>query len=716
MPYNLHLQSDPTLWQYFVINSKDMGAEFRQVDWDPEIYEMVLCHNDPKEPGRKAFFYTFPEKSEWPTGDLFKAHPTLPDHWRYHGRADNLIVFSNGEKLNPVTIEETMLGHPAIKGAIVVGDQRFQPALILEPVKIPADKAAAESLIADVWPLVEQVNKLTVSHGRILRDFIVISDPERPFARSPKGSIQRNPTIRDYKDFIDKVYNQVDEGVDMQGEVTLDLTSKDTLTQSLVDVLVRQIGNTKVSQDTDLFSVGVDSVQVIRLAKLLRSGLELGHVAVDKNAIAPRVIYANPTPKALAERLFPMLAGEGSHNNETSHEVEALAEMVLKYTTNLPSLNMAKTDPADDAQTVLVTGTTGSLGAYMLDRLVSNPRVHKIVALNRGDDGGQSRQAKFNSDRGLTTDFLKVEFLGVDLSQPDWALDPAKYDELLANADRIIHNAWPVNFVISISSFEPYIRGVRHLVDFSNKAAKRVPIAFISSIGTADGWTSKEPVPERQIANLELPQMGYGRSKLAGSLILDAAAERSGVPAATVRVGQIGGPTGKMGMWNKQEYIPSLVASSVYMGILPDSIGPIDVVDWTPVGDIAGLILDVSGVTAPVAVSEISGYFHGVNPCTTSWKEVAEVLREFYKSRIEKIVPLEEWVSALEESAEKADVEQNPGIKLLDTYRGMAAANRAGIGHVFFDMTRTVEHSATMKTLGPVNEEIVRTWCEQWNY
>ncbi|KAL3959271.1 hypothetical protein ACCO45_007433 [Purpureocillium lilacinum] len=688
IPYILHYQTDPKLWQYFIINSKDMGADFRPVSWDADVFEMVLCRDDPKEPGRKAVFYTFPNKTEWSTGDLFKPHPTLPDHWMYHGRADNVIVFSNGEKLNPVTIEETMLGDPRIKGALVVGDQKFQPALILEPHVAPADKEAADALIEEIWPLVEQANKDTVTHGRIARELVVLSDPAMPFLRAAKGSVQRGPTVREYKDFVEELYLRMDEGVEIQDAIGLDLSSKEHLAQSIVEVIHARIGNERVGPSTDLFAAGMDSLQVISLSKILRSSLEAAGVAVDQNT------------------------------SESSREIEALADMVLKYTTDLPAPNGNQADPLDQDQTVLITGTTGSLGAYMLDRLVSSPNVKKVIALNRGEDGGRSRQPAFNSDRGLTTDFSKVEFLGVDLSVPTWGLEQSKYDELLESADRIVHNAWPVNFVISVSSFEPFIRGVRHLVDFASRAAKRVPIVFISSIGTADGWTSGEPVPEKQLNDLTLPHMGYGRSKLAGSLILDAAAERSRVPAATIRVGQIGGPRGKTGMWNRQEFIPSLIASSVHLGVLPDSVGPIDVVDWTPVEDIAGLILDVVGVTAPMPVSDISGYFHGVNPSAITWTEVAKVLHEFYGGRIEKIIPLEEWVARLEASADDADVDadRNPAIKLLDTYRGMVEANRAGLGHVYFDMKRTVEKSPTMRNLGPIDAELVRNWCEQWKF
>lgn len=87
-------------------------------------------------------------------------------------------------------------------------------------------------------------------------------------------------------------------------------------------------------------------------------------------------------------------------------------------------------------------------------------------------------------------------------------------------ADRIIHNAWPVNFNIAIASFEPHICGVRRLVDFSNAARKRVPIVFISSVGEVDNWIAAEPVPEEKVGNLALAGTGYGRLPAALSSML----------------------------------------------------------------------------------------------------------------------------------------------------------------------------------------------------
>jgi thioester reductase-like protein len=614
-----------------------------------------------------------------------------------------------------VTIEAAVVGHPAIRGALVVGQQRLQPALILEPHERPNDEAAAEALIESVWPIVEEVNKKTVAHGRILRDMVVLADPAVPFSLSGKGSLQRMATVRMYKGFVDGLYAQQDEGINMGDAVYLNTTSPEAMAQSILDIVRSQIRKPVDDIDTDLFSTGVDSMQVIALSKTLRSALESAGVEVDKDTVAARIIYANSTIKGLAEYLYSTVIAGNNTEQAAAIEINALTKIISKYTTNLPPPNTNQPDPLDEGQTVIVTGTTGSLGAYMLDLLIKNPRVAKILAFNRGQDGGSSRQPAYNADRGLSTDFSKVEFLGVDLSRPHFGLRPERYDDILATADRIIHNAWPVNFNISVSSFEPYIFGVRQLVEFSNKAAKRVPIIFISSISTVGGWTLPEPIPERRLDDLTLPIMGYGQSKFAASSILDAAVEQSGILAAVIRVGQIAGPRSKKGVWNPQEFVPSLIASSAHLGILPSRVGISDVVDWTPVEDIAGLVLDVAGITKKINPSAISGYFHGVNPSVISWAEISQVLKNYYGERVKDIVPMNEWIQALEASAMNAtaeDAEKNPAIKLIDAYKGMASGN----GYTYWDMKRTVAHSQSMRNLGPIDEALMRNWCDQWNY
>jgi long-subunit acyl-CoA synthetase (AMP-forming) len=146
-----------------------MGVFWRAVDESSNVFEMVFKRKHPTLPCQQPVFYSFPHLNEYSTGDLYEPHPKKPDFWKYHGRGDDIIVFTNGEKLNPITIQDAIQAHPSIKGALVVGQEKFQPALILEPhepVKTPED---VQVLIHKIWPLVEKVNDITVAHGRIVR-------------------------------------------------------------------------------------------------------------------------------------------------------------------------------------------------------------------------------------------------------------------------------------------------------------------------------------------------------------------------------------------------------------------------------------------------------------------------------------------------------------------------------------------------------------------
>ncbi|KAM0256172.1 hypothetical protein ACHAQJ_005151 [Trichoderma viride] len=713
-PYPLYHQPNPELWQYFVFDHELVGAEWRPVAWEEDIYELVIRRKDRKDPGLQIPFYTFPDLSEWSTGDLYKPHPTLPLNWCYYGRIDDVIVFSNGEKLNPISMEETIAGHPAIRAALIVGQDRFQPALILEPVIPIKDKAEAEVLIDSVWPFVKAANRETVQHGQIVPRLIALSDPDKPFNRTPKGTVQRYTTRLAYKDYIDLIYQRGTLGGPTEN-ISLDFASEESLSQSIINLLSSKFGLQNIDHDTDFFRIGLDSLQVLNMSSFLRSGFVAANVHVDSELLAPRAIYRNQTPKLLAAYLLSttMIKDQEAGQDILSQENKAAEEFVIKYTENLPPPNTDRPDPLEEGQTIILTGSTGSLGSYLLERLCALPRVKKIVVFNRSLDGGRSRQSSAYAARGLYADFSKVEFCKTDLSSPGLGLSSAKYNELLASADRIIHNAWPVNFNFNVASFEPSIRGVRNLVDFAGATTKRVPIVFVSSISASSGWAEPVPVPEKRLDDMKLAQPGYGQSKLAASLILDAAAERSAIPTASVRLGQVAGPRSRMGEWNRQEYLPSLIASSVYLGFLPKDLGNADLVDWMPVEDVAGIILDVAGVTTTVPLSDISGYFHAVNPVATPWSKLVAMLKEYYGSRIEGLVSLDEWVAKLENSAsETIDVARNPALKLVDTYKHVVKGQRPAD----FETARIAARSPTMAKLGSITSDLVWNWCDQWAF
>jgi nucleoside-diphosphate-sugar epimerase len=125
---------------------------------------------------------------------------------------------------------------------------------------------------------------------------------------------------------------------------------------------------------------------------------------------------------------------------------------------------------------------------------------------------------------------------------------------------RITDNQWPVNFNWPLRSFEPYIRGVRNLIDLSVASAHNAHITFISSVSAVGSWEGAGQVPERSFPDLNMAaELGYGQSKLIAENLLEKAARISRVRSACCRVGIVAGPVEqRLGLWNKHEYIPSV--------------------------------------------------------------------------------------------------------------------------------------------------------------
>jgi thioester reductase-like protein len=130
-----------------------------------------------------------------------------------------------------------------------------------------------------------------------------------------------------------------------------------------------------------------------------------------------------------------------------------------QYSRNLPSIiSTGKQAKSSAAWNFPLTGTTGSLGTYLLAVLENMPRakVGKIFCLNRSLNA-KERQRKCSKARGLkfVWDDRRMEFFHADLPQLDLGLGAEKYAELLDKTTIVIQNAWPVNFNLALDSFEP---------------------------------------------------------------------------------------------------------------------------------------------------------------------------------------------------------------------------------------------------------------------
>lgn len=179
-------------------------------------------------------------------------------------------------------------------------------------------------------------------------------------------------------------------------------------------------------------------------------------------------------------------------------------------------------------------------------------------------------------------------------------------------------------------------------------------------------------------------------------------------------------------MWSKQEWLPSILASSKHLGMLPEDIG--GVVNWIPVDYCAQVVLELAKHTLDIAKSDAEGtrgrvsYYHVVNPHDAEWSDLLPVVQEYFDGKLQ-VVSLAEWVQALEQSTADDDNTKetggggsNPAVKLLGWLSDLVRQRAEGRGNVRLDTKETRKWSKGMRELEPVNEKWMELWLRQWRF
>ena len=201
---------------------------------------------------------------------------------------------------------------------------------------------------------------------------------------------------------------------------------------------IESITNLRMSPYDDFFSVGMNSLQVLSLVETLRSSLPQCSSTTRPHPIDTRLIYANPTLNLLSGAILKLLgqASQEAQANEQSEEA-VFRDLVKKYTAKLPFASSEKPIASCEQLTVLLTGSHGSLGSYVLDQLLVNKNVSKVYCLNRTGNGF-ARQIALNKARGLATDLGKVHFVSANLSKPFLGTQAETYWEMVNSVNCVI--------------------------------------------------------------------------------------------------------------------------------------------------------------------------------------------------------------------------------------------------------------------------------------
>lgn len=682
-------------WPYIKLSDRAGGVYRPYAD---DLYELVI----ERMPGLEMFqpaFWMYPGLEEYHTKDLFSKHRSKPDLWLWQGRTDDIIVLSNGEMFNPIAMEDMIVsGHPAVESALVCGEGREQCALLVEwsSPESSEEDTPEEELVEEIWPIVQKANEKCPEFGRVMKEMVIVAKQGKRVVRADKGTVQRRRTLESFAAELDELYHlhegpaasfaQVDRPMDFN-------SVKQTIT-NIVQGLPRY---RTVPPSKSFFDLGLDSLHAMTLAKNIRSAF-----LISSTQITTKVIYDFPSIDLLSHFICGSMAGK-------EDSVKAMQMLYDRYS---PMSRKALATEASCATTVLLVGSTGHLGTQILVQLSRMADVQKIYCLNRRSNGSLKQGA---GDLPLgDTGSTYIRHFDADYSQARFGLSESDWLLLQRNVTCVIQNAWPVDFCMPLSHFEPSIHLTTQLMDFCESSDHARTFLFVTTVGSVLGH-SEDSVPEEIVQDwLRAGTMGYTQSKLVAECLIAATTAATGVKSVICRLGQLGGVldhnvwNGNVPQWPEKEWLPVMLASSIQLGAVPSSLGSLDKIDWMPVDVAAATICEL--MAAGSGVRETCQVYNIVNPQNTTW---TDLLPELAAYRGLKRVDLFHWVGLLKEHIKSGQGNNTLAINLVEFFESACETEKKKLS---IDSSKSLTLSPTLKDTQCISVGLMERWISQWSF
>lgn len=369
---------------------------------------------------------------------------------------------------------------------------------------------------------------------------------------------------------------------------------------------------TAVTKEHSFFDLGGHSLTLAdlsnRLSKTFGFPVPLGSLAGD------------PTIKGHVDAVT---AARDGHTAAVQADLPAVLRADSVLAADIKPKN-ARMRPLSEAKTVLLTGVTGYLGAFLLSSLLESTTAD-IVCLVRFESliddqcsAGMARLRKNLTDLGLWTDSVidRVEILPANLSRKRLGLTPDHFEELASRVEVIIHAAATVNLVYPYAALRaPNVGGTREILRLACLAGATVHHVSTNGVlpPSTEGWSEDTIIDVDDVTKL---QDGYGQTKwVAEQLVLEAG--RRGLPARIYRPGTISGHS-KSGATNAWDLLTAMIVESLQIGYAPD----IDnwLVEMTPVDFVSKAITTLAdhedmsqrifhlGDPAPINANDVFSY------------------------------------------------------------------------------------------------------------
>jgi len=444
-------------------------------------------------------------------------------------------------------------------------------------------------------------------------------------------------------------------------EVVMPASSTETTIRAAFAKVLHFPDETTLSVTDSFFDLGGHSLGSAQLVS------KVTHMCNLKKQLAIATLFEHPSVRALAVVVDTLLGG--------GKEAEARAiDFETEVAALFPSEIKPRCTPTSEGTgaiaSVLLTGATGYLGAFLLHELLQKlpGKVYCLVRAENKEAGHQRLQStleKYNL-RVSANESQRIEALTGDLGLPRLGLSAAEFVSLGTEIDAIYHCGCLVNFMTPYEKLRaPNCGSVAEVLRLAAMGETTTPIHHISSLSVyGEGpQFSDSSLPLKEDADLpSASEMcdagGYSQTKWIAERMFEVAREQYGMPIAIHRPGRILGDT-RSGEWNTADFMHRVLRGCAELGAYPSDCNWCEI--GSPVNFVATAIVQIS--TGSSAANFSSSNFNLVHADKIHFSALFKFMVEDGYNM--EACPYKEWTRRLQSSSLEEKRPSNPIFPLL---------------------------------------------------
>lgn len=466
----------------------------------------------------------------------------------------------------------------------------------------------------------------------------------------------------------------------------------------IAEIWSELLGVPKIGIEDNFFALGGDSLSAVQMVAKVRE--EFGQ------SISLRGLFERPTIAELAAGVAGV-AGGGEYQGTHAGDVRSVRPETLLSNAELPADVVPEPGAAAPAgppyESVLLTGATGFVGAFLLSELLerSCAVVRVLVRTDEGEEGAARRAHENLSQYGLWRAEYQTRLVGVpaDLGRPYFGMSHAAYRRLADDVEMVVHNGSWSSFVLPYQQLMPVnVFGTTEILRLACRTRIK-PVHYVSSLAVLPGHRDVKQFYETRLTSPDGVVGGYPQTKWVAERLVTSAADR-GLPVAVYRPGQITGAQ-RSGIAPPELFVCAMMKSCIQLGLAPN---PNMMVEMVPVDYVAAAVIRIALTGRPDG-----DIYHLPSPKPVHWTEMFDMLENcgYPVAR----VSYQEWYAALNEAVQRGeDNALRPFLPLFGEdgpSEDLAYQN----GSPYFDAARLTQAlNGTGITCPPVNEQLLSTY------